>query len=105
MNDDSYIDSTPVVFRKIKQKVFKPKTKEAAKFIKLDNNEIIKPNKIHKDTSHILQQGRLAKKLSQKQLSQQLHMPMRIIKDIESGKAPRNKALFQRLARYLGVKI
>lgn len=60
---------------------------------------------IDSDTSYILKQARLEQHLTQEELSQSLHIPIRIIKDIENGTAPKNKILFHNIAKHLGIKL
>lgn len=47
--------------------------------------------------------GRVAMKLSQTQLAQRLNMPERDIKDIESCKAVENKAVINKIKKFLNI--
>lgn len=47
--------------------------------------------------------GRVAKKMSQKDLATQLNIPVKIIQEIEAHKYKRDMALAQRMAKKLGI--
>ena len=47
--------------------------------------------------------GRVAKKMSQKDLATQLNIPVKIIQEIETHKYKRDMALAQRMAKKLGI--
>ena len=49
--------------------------------------------------------GRVAKKLSQKQLANNLNINLKIIQDIETHKYKKDMNLAQKIARYLGIKL
>jgi len=105
MNDPNVFETDPIVFKR--RKVTKPRvvSQSESKQRKLENGDIIKQEKIDKKTAKILQQGRCAKKLSQKDLATRLQIPVKTIQLIENGKAPKNRALWQKIARFLSVKI
>ena len=50
-------------------------------------------------------QGRLAKKMTQAQLAQQINEKQQIIQEYESGKAIPNQQILSKLERILGVKL
>jgi len=105
MSDPHVFDPTPVVFTRKKTHIAHPVSQHTIKQRKLENGDITKQEIIPKKTSQILQQGRCAKKLSQKDLATRLQIPVKTIQLIEQGKAPKNRALWQRIARFLGVTI
>ena len=49
--------------------------------------------------------GRIAKKISQKQLATQLNIPVKTIQDIEAYKHKKDMQLAQRIAKALGIRI
>jgi len=49
--------------------------------------------------------GRVAKKLSQKQLASQINVPLKTIQDIETYKHKKDMQLAQRIAKALGIRI
>jgi putative transcription factor len=106
MSDPSPFDIEPVIFKKRRRETTYTKhSQQSKKMRKLENNEITKLDIIDKKTARILQQGRANKHLTQKQLSNQLQIPLKVIQEIENGKAQKNKSLWQKIARFLGVKI
>ena len=105
MNHGDTFDIEPVVIRKKKVKSMVHRSKQASHQSKIEQSEIGKVDIIPRETAQILQKGRTAKGISQKQLAQQLNIPLKTIQAIENGKAPKNRALWQRVARFLGVKI
>ena len=50
-------------------------------------------------------QGRLAKKLTQAQLAQQINEKPQIIQEYESGKAMPDQKIMSKMERILGVKL
>ena len=50
-------------------------------------------------------QGRLAKKLTQAQLAQQINERPQVVQEYESGKAMPNQQILAKLERVLGVKL
>ena len=50
-------------------------------------------------------QGRLAKKLTQAQLAQQINECPQVVQEYESGKAIPNQQILAKLERVLGVKL
>lgn len=55
------------------------------------------------DANKIIQ-GRVAMKLSQKDLATRLNMQLKVIQDIESRKAVENKAVLSKIKRFLHVE-
>ena len=60
-------------------------------------------SQVSKDDSQKILQGRLAMKLTQKELAQRLNMQFKDIQEIETGKAIENKAVLSKIKRYLHV--
>lgn len=58
-----------------------------------------------RDISIQLVAGRVAKKMSQKELATQLNIPVKTIQDIESHKYKRDMQLAQRIAKKLGIQL
>lgn len=74
-----------------------------ASFIQLDGNEPVAPKTISHDIKIRLQQARLSKKLSQKQLAQQINIPVNTITLYESGKGIPDKKILSKIGKILGV--
>ncbi|KAG6878791.1 hypothetical protein C0993_008090 [Termitomyces sp. T159_Od127] len=73
---------------------------------KLDReNEVAPPAKIAPNVGRAIQDGRMALKLSQKDLAQKVNEKPSIIQDYESGKAVPNTQILGKLERTLGVKL
>jgi len=112
-------DWEPVILQKKQSKTvtsnemrngnFKVRTKQnesAQKMHKIDNEtENFTIKKISKKVSQEIQKGRLAKKLSQKQLAQAVNVTPKVINEMESGKSQPNEAVKRKIARYLNIKI
>lgn len=78
--------------------------KPAWKIEKMVDSEDGKPiSLISSDTSRAIVAGRVAAKLTQKQLAQQLNISEKEIKDIESGKAVENKLIISTIKKRLGI--
>ena len=102
---DNRFDNERIVIKRRVKPTQKKKSQQLSKDQKMENGVITKHESIDKQTARILQQGRCSKNLTQKQLSQQMNIPLKTIQDIENGKAMKNRALWQRMARFLGVTI
>ena len=112
-------DWEPVVFKKQLPKTvtnnemrngnFRVRLKQnesSQKMHKIENEtENFTVKKISKKVSQEIQKGRLAKKLSQKQLAQAVNVTPKVINEMESGKAQPNEAVKRKIARYLNIKI
>ena len=57
------------------------------------------------DVKKAILQGRLAKKLTQAQLAQQINEKPQVIQEYEQGKAIPNQQILGKLERVLGVKL
>lgn len=105
MSNPHVFDPTPVIFKRKKTYTSRPVSQDTIKQRKLENSDVTKQETIDKKTAQILQQGRCAKNISQKDLATRLQIQVKTIQLIEQGKAPKNRALWQKIARFLGVKI
>lgn len=102
-------DWTQVVFKKnTQQKLEKQKIKHNPindKINKLDNdNEIYKTKKIPNDFKTKMQQARINKKLTQKQLATKLNISLNIIQNFENGKANYDGSIIGKIKRELQFK-
>eukprot|EP00835_Amoeboradix_gromovi_P002899 NODE_175_length_15885_cov_0.420563.p9 type:complete len:140 gc:universal NODE_175_length_15885_cov_0.420563:8922-8503(-) len=57
------------------------------------------------DVSRAIQQGRLNKKMTQKELATKINEKPQVIQDFESGKAKPNQQVLGKIERVLGVKL
>lgn len=71
---------------------------------KLDNEEI-EIKKIDFNLSKLIQKARVEKKLSQKQLAEQLNLKATVIQGYESGKAIPNKTLLYKMGKILNMHL
>jgi len=79
---------------------------DAGKMGKLDNEtEELSHVKVNTEVKKAILQGRLAKKMTQAQLAQQINEKPQIVQEYESGKAIPNQAILGKLERILGVKL
>ena len=79
---------------------------DARKMGKLDNEtEELSHVKVNTEVKKAILQGRLAKKMTQAQLAQQINEKPQIVQEYESGKAIPNQAILGKLERILGVKL
>lgn len=109
-------DWTPVVLNKSAQQARSMNTelqKNLSKQSSTDANakkldkatEAGKIDLLSRDISVQLVAGRVAKKMSQKDLATQLNVPIKTIQDIESHKYKRDMALAQRIAKKMGIQL
>jgi DNA-binding XRE family transcriptional regulator len=109
-------DWTPVVFSKSTsqaraantehQRNMSKQTKEQATTKRLD--AATEPEKIAlipRNISVQLVAGRVAKKMSQKDVANQMNIPIKTIQDIENGRYKNDMQLAQRIARKLGTTL
>jgi ribosome-binding protein aMBF1 (putative translation factor) len=74
------------------------------KLHKLENeSESFEVQKVSLNLSKQIQQSRLAKKMTQKQLAQQSNISVKIINDYESGKAIPNNIIKMKIQKVLNV--
>lgn len=69
------------------------------------DDENLSHKTVSADVKKAILQGRLAKKLTQAQLAQQINEKPNIIQEYESGKAIPNQQILAKLERILGVKL
>ena len=74
------------------------------KKIRDDDGEISKPPTVGSAIGKQIAQARTAKKISQKDLANQMSLPVQTIQSNENGKAIRNNGLLARFEKTLGVK-
>jgi len=96
---DHWQDWTPVVIKKTEVKITPKPTKPK------ELDEIGKVQHTTLELRKQIQEARMAKKLSQAQLAQQINEKPNIIQAYESGKAIPNPQILQKLRRILGVKL
>jgi putative transcription factor len=70
-----------------------------------DDNEIEKPKKVSTELKIAIQQARMNKKISQKQLASMMCCQPSLINQYESGKAIPNNAFISKLEQKLGCKL
>jgi ribosome-binding protein aMBF1 (putative translation factor) len=70
-----------------------------------EHNDAGTIEKVSIDVSKAIQQGRLDKKLSQKDLGAKINERPNIIGDYESGKAIPNQQVLSKMERILGIKL
>ena len=104
-------DWKPIVIGQKKSKTKSPKTKrkknpENRKLLKLEKkaeNDELKHDKITKELRTKIQQGRASKGLTQKQLANNVNLPLQKITEIENGKAIYNHKEINKIKRYLKI--
>ncbi|XP_068695025.1 endothelial differentiation-related factor 1-like isoform X1 [Montipora capricornis] len=73
---------------------------------KLDREtEELHHDKVSLDVGKLIQQGRVEKKLTQKDLSAKINEKPQVIMDYESGKAIPNNQILSKIERALGIKL
>lgn len=83
----------------------KDKNKIDTNLRKLDSNDIIIIDKIPLEICKKIQQGRLEKNLTRKELAQKLNIKENIITEIENGKYKYDKQLIRKIEKILNYKI
>lgn len=68
---------------------------------KLDGEDVAPPKYIPKETSKLIQQARMAQKLSQQDLANKLCVKKNIINDLESGKMILDKQFISKVKKVL----
>lgn len=105
-------DWKPVIVKEKNEKEIKniqekPKTSNLSSGVKINVNEngeeVIKINKVTKEISNLIISARLIKKLTRKQLANNLNLKEDIIVDIETGKAIYDGNLIAKIKKYLCV--
>ena len=80
----------------------KPIVSKAMRLEKQVEDGNLKHKKTDKSTSQSIQQMRMNKGWTQKQLAQKINVTVAVINEIETGKAKHNPQVIQRLKRLLG---
>jgi ribosome-binding protein aMBF1 (putative translation factor) len=93
--------AAPVIVKNI---VEKKKIIENSSIKVNENDEVIQIKKVPKEISQLITNARIAKKLSRKDLANQLNFKQDIIDDIETGKAIYNGSQIAKIKRQLGIK-
>tara|TARA_B110000285_G_C15137057_1_gene627760 strand:+ start:1516 stop:1851 length:336 start_codon:yes stop_codon:yes gene_type:complete len=70
-----------------------------------DENEIVKPKKIDHNLKKSIQQARLNKNISQKELANMMNVPIQTIVNYENGKAIPNNLFISKIEKKLNVKL
>lgn len=84
----------------------KPKKPEGMKKAKIrphDTDEPPPPPKMPHSVRILIQKGRLAKKMSQKELAARLNVPVNVINNYESGAAAPERRLLVKIGNVLGI--
>jgi putative transcription factor len=72
---------------------------------KLDEDEDYRPPTVTSAMGRQIQQARMAKKLTQKQLAQQCNLQAALIQQYEQGKGVYNRPNLNKIGRVLGIHI
>merc|ERR1712165_448349 len=72
---------------------------------KLEETDELKHNKVGKSLSKAIQQARMAKKMSQKDLATAINEKPQVIAEYENGKAIPNGQIIVKIERKLGCKL
>ena len=72
---------------------------------KIEESDELKINKVDKSLSKAIQQARMAKKLTQKELATKINEKPQVVGEYENGKAVPNAQIINKLERELGVKL
>lgn len=101
-------DWTPVILSKPSKPVTKTiqkkiKVSELKSGVKINENDEVKIIKVSREISTTITQARIAKKLTRKQLANNLNLKEDVITDIETGKAIYDGNLIARIKRSLNV--
>jgi len=72
---------------------------------KIEESEELKHNKVDKKLSVAIQQARMAKKMTQKDLATKINEKPQIVGEYENGKAIPNGQIISKMERVLGVKL
>ena len=88
---------------KITEKNKNPENTKLLKIEKKADNDELKHDKITKELRTKIQQGRASKGLTQKQLANNVNLPLQKITEIENGKAIYNHKDINKIKRYLSL--
>ena len=99
-------DWKPMILNKSKPQPKSGVNSEHKIINKLDNEtEAKKMELMPRNICQQLISGRTAKKLTQKQIAQQLNITAQTVQEIEQFKHKKDMQLAQRIARHLGIKL
>ena len=107
-------DWKPVVLKKTQKQIAKDTKKSEKKTLKkyrptfsrkLDSEDYVPEAKISHSLKMQIQQARIKKKLTQKQLATSCNLPISTIKNYENGKVVPNGQILNKLKKVLGVKL
>ena len=112
-------DWTPVILTKKPEKNISNNTLRSGSFVtrtkhnpnaqrltKIEGEtETLKIKTVSSSIEKEIQKGRLAKKMTQKQLAQAINVTPKVINEFESGKAVKNESVKRKIANYLKIKI
>ena len=72
---------------------------------KIEESEELKHNKVDRNLSKAIQQARMAKKMTQKELATKMNEKPQVVGEYENGKAIPNGQIISKMERILGVKL
>ena len=72
---------------------------------KIEESDELKHSKVDKSLSKAIQQARMAKKMTQKELATKINEKPQVVGEYENGKAIPNGQLIAKMERILGVKL
>merc|ERR1719413_99315 len=72
---------------------------------KIEESDELKHNKVDKNLSKAIQQARMAKKMTQKELATKINEKTQVIGEYENGKAIPNAQIIVKIERALGCKL
>lgn len=72
---------------------------------KIEESDELKHSKVDKNLSKAIQQARMAKKMTQKDLATKINEKPQVVGEYESGKAIPNGQIISKMERILGVKL
>ena len=101
-------DWKQIVIGKKSKSPKKNKNPDNTKLLKIEkkaDNDELKHDKITKELRTKIQQGRASKGLTQKQLANNVNLPLQKITEIENGKAIYNHKDINKIKRYLSLSL
>ena len=98
-------DWKQIVFKKKKYKVPPPKPPKNSTFKKIDGDDPNPPQSLNHSIKLRIQQARVEKKLTQKQLAQKINLSVHTINEYESGIAIPNRQILSKIGRALGINL
>lgn len=99
---NNFQDWEPVVLNK---KIITEKKKTDVKKLNNEDDEIKKPVTISSSNSKLIQQARLLKKISQKDLANKINKDVKTIQMYESGKGVPELSVMLKIEKALGIKL